>query len=108
MVSWSELFGNGVICCLQLSCGQIDDVFKGSEVEGIGEVDVVYCDELFIDFYSVLFNFFVVGCSLFGDNQYCELMVLLKLGEYVFVVFGDGEYFFKGFGYVCGGIFDWV
>ena len=35
-------------------------------------------------------------------------MASLKPGEYAFVVLGDGEYSFKGSGYVRGGIFDRV
>ena len=49
-----------------------------------------------------------MGRSLLGDNQYRELMASLKPGEYAFVVLGDGEYSFKGSGYVRGGIFDRV
>ncbi|HHH9546038.1 TPA: transcriptional regulator NosR [Pseudomonas aeruginosa] len=106
--SWSELLGNGAIRRLQLSRGQIDDAFKGSEAEGIGEADAAHRDEPFIDLYSALLNPPAVGRSLLGDNQYRELMASLKPGEYAFVVLGDGEYSFKGSGYVRGGIFDRV
>ncbi|MDV6546513.1 regulatory protein NosR [Pseudomonas aeruginosa] len=106
--SWSELLGNGAIRRLQLSRGQIDDTFKGSEAEGIGEADAAHRDEPFIDLYSALLNPPAVGRSLLGDNQYRELMASLKPGEYAFVVLGDGEYSFKGSGYVRGGIFDRV
>ncbi|WP_258152923.1 MULTISPECIES: transcriptional regulator NosR [unclassified Pseudomonas] len=106
--SWSELLGNGAIRRLQLSRGQIDDAFKGSEAEGIGEADAAHRDEPFIDLYSALLNPPAVGRSLLGDNQYRELMASLKPSEYAFVVLGDGEYSFKGSGYVRGGIFDRV
>ncbi|MBF3196531.1 4Fe-4S binding protein [Pseudomonas aeruginosa] len=91
-----------------LFVGQVESAFKGSEAEGIGEADAAHRDEPFIDLYSALLNPPAVGRSLLGDNQYRELMASLKPGEYAFVVLGDGEYSFKGSGYVRGGIFDRV
>src|SRR5690606_26047403 len=43
-----------------------------------------------------------------GERQYVELMASLKPGEHAFAVLANGEYSFKGSGYVRGGIFDRV
>lgn len=106
--NWSELTGNGSIRRLQLSKGQIDEAFKGSEAEGIGEAAAEHKRDTFIDLYTALLNPPSIGRNLLGENQYQALMDSLKPGEYAFAVLGNGEYSFKGSGYVRGGIFDRV
>lgn len=106
--SWSELTGNGAIRRLQLNKGQVDEAFKGSEAEGVGEASAEAKGESFIDLYTTLLNPPSIGRNLLGDSQYQALMDSLRPGEYAFAVLGNGEYSFKGSGYVRGGIFDRV
>ncbi|CAD5107157.1 transcriptional regulator NosR [Zestomonas carbonaria] len=106
--TWSELTGSGAIRRLHLNKGQIDEAFKDSEAEGIGEASPEHRDDTFIDLYTALLNPPGVGRNLLGDSQYRELMDSLEPGEYAIVVLGNGEYSFKGSGYVRGGIFDRV
>ncbi len=47
-----------------------------------------------------------IGRNLLGERQYQDLMDELKPEERAIVVLGNGEYSFKGSGYVRGGIFD--
>ncbi|MEG7359165.1 transcriptional regulator NosR [Pseudomonas citronellolis] len=106
--TWAELTGNGAIRRLQLNRGQIDDAFKGTEAASVGAADAAHRAEDFIDLYTALLNPPTVGRNLLGERQYHELMGSLKPGEYAIAVLGNGQYSFKGSGYVRGGIFDRV
>ena len=105
---WALLTGNGAIRRLQLTRGQVDQAFKGSEAEGIDEAAPEQVNETFIDLYATHLNPPTIGRNLLGDNQYRFLMEELKPGEQAIAVFGRGEYSYKGSGYVRGGIFDRV
>ncbi|WP_324711380.1 transcriptional regulator NosR [Pseudomonas citronellolis] len=106
--TWAELTGNGAIRRLQLNRGQIDDAFKGTEAASVGAADTAHRADDFIDLYTALLNPPTVGRNLLGERQYQELMGSLKPGEYAIAVLGNGQYSFKGSGYVRGGIFDRV
>ncbi|WP_285639671.1 transcriptional regulator NosR [Pseudomonas sp. NBRC 100443] len=106
--TWAELTGNGAIHRLQLNRGQIDDAFKGTEAASVGAADAAHRADDFIDLYTALLNPPTVGRNLLGERQYQELMDSLKPGEYAIAVLGNGQYSFKGSGYVRGGIFDRV
>lgn len=106
--TWAELTGNGAIRRLQLNRGQIDDAFKGTEAASVGAADAAHRADDFIDLYTALLNPPTVGRNLLGERQYHELMGSLKPGEYAIAVLGNGQYSFKGSGYVRGGIFDRV
>ena len=106
--SWTELVGNGAIRRMHLTRGQVDDAFKGTEAEGVDVADASERDETFIDLYATHLNPPTIGRNLLGERQFDELMEALKPGEHAFAVLGNGEYSFKGSGYVRGGIFDRV
>ncbi|AGI26823.1 regulatory protein [Pseudomonas sp. ATCC 13867] len=107
--SWSELLGNGAIRQLKLTRGQIDDAFKGTAAEKVGQAhDAQQREETFIDLYTALLDAPSIGRNLLGEKQYNELRESLKPGEHAVVVLGNGQYSFKGSGYVRGGIFDRV
>lgn len=105
---WSELTGNGAIRRLHLTRGQVDDAFKGTEAEGIDVATADRREETFIDLHVAPLNPPTIGRNLLGERQYDELMAGLEPGEQAFAVLGNGEYSFKGSGYVRGGIFDRV
>lgn len=106
--TWAELTGSGAIRRLQLNRGQIDDAFKGTEAASVGAADAAHRADDFIDLYTALLNPPSIGRNLLGERQYQELMDSLKPGEYAIAVLGNGQYSFKGSGYVRGGIFDRV
>src|SRR5690606_5629599 len=106
--SWTELVGNGAIRRMHLTRGQVDDAFKGTEAEGVDVAAAEQRDETFIDLYATHLNPPTIGRNLLGERQYSELMANLKPGEHAFAVLANGEYSFKGSGYVRGGIFDRV
>ncbi|MCQ4265036.1 regulatory protein NosR [Stutzerimonas stutzeri] len=103
---WTELTGSGAIRRLHLTRDQIDESFKGTEAEGVGEATPETANDTFIDLYVTHLNPPTIGRNLLGENQYRFLMEELKPGEHAIAVLGSGEYSFKGSGYVRGGIFD--
>ncbi|HZJ95911.1 MAG TPA: 4Fe-4S binding protein [Thiopseudomonas sp.] len=104
--SWTTLTGDGSIRRLLLSRGTVDDAFIGSEAEGVDVASPEQRDDTFIDLYVAELNPPTIGRNLLGDTQYQNLMDQLKPDEHAIVVMGNGEYSFKGSGYVRGGIFD--
>ncbi|WP_191634999.1 transcriptional regulator NosR [Pseudomonas fluorescens] len=106
--TWEQLTGNGAIRRLNLTRGQVDAAFKGTEAEGVGNAAADQVDETFIELYTADLNPPTIGRALLGDNQYRLLMQDLKPGEQAIAVLGRGLFSYKGSGYVRGGIFDRV
>jgi NosR/NirI family transcriptional regulator, nitrous oxide reductase regulator len=106
--SWEQLTGSGAIRRLNLTRGQVDSAFKGTEAEGVDNASAEQIDETFIELYVADLNPPSIGRNLLGDNQYRFLMQDLKPGEQAIAVLGRGLFSYKGSGYVRGGIFDRV
>lgn len=106
--TWEQLTGNGAIRRLNLTRGQVDAAFKGTEAEGVDSAGPDQVDETFIELYTADLNPPTIGRALLGDNQYRLLMQDLKPGEQAIAVLGRGLFSYKGSGYVRGGIFDRV
>ncbi|VVO16887.1 transcriptional regulator NosR [Pseudomonas fluorescens] len=106
--TWEQMTGNGAIRRLNLTRGQVDAAFKGTEAEGIDNASPEQVDETFIELYVADLNPPAIGRNLLGDNQYRFLMQDLKPGEQAIAVLGRGMFSYKGSGYVRGGIFDRV
>ncbi len=102
---WQKLSGDGSIRRLHLTHAQVADGFVGTQAEGtIKGVP----DNNFIDMYYTYLNAPTIGRNLLGERQYKWLMGELKPDEHAIAVMANGEYSFKGSGYVRGGIFDRV
>nr|WP_281460051.1 NosR/NirI family protein [Pseudomonas sp. P13] len=106
--TWEQLTGNGAVRRLNLTRGQVDAAFKGTEAEGIDNAAADQVDDTFIELYTADLNPPAIGRNLLGDNQYRFLMRDLKPGEQAIAVLGRGLFSYKGSGYVRGGIFDRV
>jgi len=106
--SWQELTGDGSIRRLVLTKGQVDDSFVGTPAEGIETADAGERDDILIELYAAYLDAPTIGRNLLGENQYQWLMSELQDGEHAIAVMANGEYSFKGSGYVRGGIFDRV
>lgn len=104
--SWTTLTGDGSIRRLLLNRGQVDDAFIGSEAEGVEAAQLEQRDDTFIDLYVAELTPPTIGRNVLGESQYQDLMSELKPEERAIVVLGNGDYSFKGSGYVRGGIFD--
>ncbi len=100
--TWEQMTGNGAIRRLNLTRGQVDAAFKGSEAEGFDNATAEQVDETFIELYTADLNPPAIGRNLLGDNQYRFLMQDLKPGEQAIAVLGRGLYSYKGSGYVRG------
>src|SRR5690554_243515 len=105
---WASLTGEGSVRRLHLTRGDVDAAFVGSEAESVDTATPETVDETFIDLYTAHLNVPTVGRNLLGENGYRFLMEELEPGEHAIAVLGQGEYSFKGSGYVRGGIFDRV
>jgi NosR/NirI family nitrous oxide reductase transcriptional regulator len=106
--TWEQLTGNGAIRRLNLTRGQVDAAFKGTDAEGVENAAADQVDVTFIELYTADLNPPTIGRALLGDNQYRFLMQDLKPGEQAIAVLGRGLFSYKGSGYVRGGIFDRV
>ncbi|MDZ7661311.1 transcriptional regulator NosR [Thiohalophilus sp.] len=110
---WTYLTGNGAIRRMLLSNEDVEEAFKGTEAEDRGNVKSICtavptgerCD-IFIDLYYTYLNAPTIGRNLLGESQYNRLMAELKPSEHAIAVMANGNYSFKGSGYVRGGIFD--
>src|SRR5574344_237826 len=103
---WITLTGDGSVRRMLLNYGQVDDAFIGTEAEGIDEAPAEKRGNTFIDLYFADLTTPSIGRNILGDTQYNRIMAELKPGDYAFGVMANGDFSFKGSGYVRGGIFD--
>jgi len=107
--TWQQLLDEGALGHLQLSQKDVDIAFVGTEAEGASETygESDGSPGEIIDLYFTLLNIPAVGRNLLGDSEYEYLMnESLQPGDVAVAVMANGEYSFKGNGYVRGGIFD--
>ncbi|KEF31832.1 Nitrous oxide reductase maturation protein NosR [Marinobacter nitratireducens] len=104
--SWQTLTGEGSVRRLMLTRGQVDNAFKGTAAEGVDQAEAGEREEPLIDLYAAYLNVPTIGRNLLGESQYQWLMTELREGEHAIAVVANGDYSFKGSGYVRGGIFD--
>lgn len=104
---WETLLGNGGVRRLHLTIGQINEAFARTGDERViarpapGEPD-----DTFIDLYVAQVSVPSIGRSLLGEHEWRNLRARLKEGESAILVMGEGDYSWRGSGYVRGGIFD--
>lgn len=103
---WTTLTGDGSIRRMLLTYNQVDQAFLGSEAEGVDAVPAERLEDAFIDLYVGDLTVPTIGRTILGDRQYNEIMANIEPGDHIFMVVANGEYSFKGSGYVRGGIFD--
>ncbi|WP_243431961.1 transcriptional regulator NosR [Aliamphritea spongicola] len=103
---WIQLTGDGSIRRLALQRKDIDEAFVGTKAENQAAKTPADAEKEFIELYYAPLDIPTVGRNLLGDTQYNWLMGELNPGDSAIAVMGEGEYSFKGNGYVRGGIFD--
>ncbi|HMN38797.1 MAG TPA: 4Fe-4S binding protein [Hyphomicrobium sp.] len=104
---WTTMLGDGSIRRLHLTNRAVDEAFAKIGVgspEPYGRSGVP--DEDFIDLYVGLFSIETIGRSLVEDKDYAALSGWLKPGQSALVLASNGDYSFRGSGFVRGGIFD--
>lgn len=104
--SWTELVGDGSIRRMLLTKGEVDVAFVGTEAEGVEEAEAHEKDEALVDLYIADLTVPKVGKSILGQDQYARIMEDIQPGDHAIMVVANGDYSFKGSGYVRGGIFD--
>jgi NosR/NirI family transcriptional regulator, nitrous oxide reductase regulator len=104
---WEALTGDGSVGQLLLTIGDVNAAFEElGDPEAAARPESGEPDETFIDLYVGLATIPTIGRSLLGDAGYEQMMDRLEPGEHAVVVMGQGDYSFKGSGYVRGGVFD--
>ncbi|APE30763.1 regulatory protein NosR [Halomonas aestuarii] len=102
---WQTLTGDGTIRRLRLTHGQVDEAFVGTPAEDYLRTPAP-AGKTFIDLYYTYLNAPMAGRNLLGESRYDALMESLAPGEHAVALMANGDYSFKGSGYVRGGIFD--
>lgn len=103
--NWIQLTGDGSIRRLLLDNAAVDKAFVGTKAQR-PEGTLEQRQQVFIDMYYAPLSVPRIGRNLLGDDQFNWLMGELKAGDMAIGVIANGEYSFKGNGYVRGGIFD--
>jgi NosR/NirI family nitrous oxide reductase transcriptional regulator len=105
--NWTAMLGEGSIGRLHLLNREVDEAFARI---GIGSPEPYgrggKSDEDFIDLYVGLFSVETIGRSLVEDKDYKALRKWLKPRQSALVLASNGDYSFRGSGFVRGGIFD--
>lgn len=104
---WATLLGDGSVRRLSLLNADVDAAFARIGV-GSGEPYMTpgKPDAEFIDLYVAQVSVETIGRTLLGDEGYRALTAKLKPGQAAVLIAANGEYSFRGSGYVRGGIFD--
>jgi len=115
---WQKLLKLGLIGHLVVTLGQVRAAFKGkahgyaqwgsgnfSGAESVCKVKLPKGQKCFISLYYADLTIPTVGRNFLGDQYYKELMKSLHPGDHALAVMANGNYSFKGIGYVRGGVF---
>ena len=105
--TWTTLLGDGSVRRLHLLNGEVDEAFAKMGVgspEPYGRAGVP--DEDFIDFYVGLANVETIGRSLLTPEDHKSISTWLGPGQNALILAANGDYSFRGSGFVRGGIFD--
>lgn len=105
--TWTTLLGDGSIRRLHLLNRDVDESFQKIGVgspEPYAKAGVP--DEDFIDLYAGLFSIESIGRSLIDEKDYKALATWIAPGQSALIIAANGDYSFRGSGFVRGGIFD--
>jgi len=105
--TWETLLGDGSVRHRRLTVGEVNEAFAGlNDPKAAAHPERGQPEETFIDLYMAPVSVPVIGRSLLGENEYKLLAKRLEPGRHAVLIFANGQYSFKGSGYVRGGIFD--
>ncbi|MBW7851230.1 MAG: regulatory protein NosR [Rhodospirillales bacterium] len=103
---WLTLVGDGSVRRLHLSNAQVDEAFRKI---GVGSPEPYATagapEATFIDLYTGLASVEQIGRNVLGA-EYESLLAWLAPGQSGIFIAANGEYSFRGSGFVRGGIFD--
>jgi len=104
---WQELLGDGSVRRMLLNVGEVNAAFEETghpranrrRLDGAPE-------DVFIDLYAALVSVPTIGRNLLGDAEYELLRDRLSEDQHAVLIMANGQYSFRGSGFVRGGIFD--
>jgi NosR/NirI family nitrous oxide reductase transcriptional regulator len=104
---WIGLLGDGTVRRLQLTVGEVSDAFaRAGDAEAAQHPESATPSDFFIDLYLAPVSVPAIGQRLLGAARYAALRQSLAPGQQAILIAANGEYSFKGSGYVRGGLFD--
>ncbi len=104
-LTWQQLIDQNLVSQLYLKQQDVNDIFLGTSAET--KVENTDQNAEFINLFFSNLNIPSVGKNLLGEDEYSWLMSqAMQPGDTAFAVMANGNYSFKGNGYVRGGIFD--
>ena len=107
VTDWETLLGEGAVRRLVLTVGQVNEAFAQSgDPDAAARPESGAPEDPFVELYAALVSQPAIGRSLLGEDAYATLAERLEPGQHAILIAGDGDYSFKGSGYVRGGIFD--
>lgn len=105
--TWTTMLGDGSVRRLHLLNKDVDEAFLKIGVgspEPYAKAGVPTED--FIDLYTGLFSVETIGRSLLAEQDYKQLAATLEPKQSALIIASNGDYSFRGSGFVRGGIFD--
>ncbi|MDY0873204.1 4Fe-4S binding protein [Dongia rigui] len=104
---WQSLLGDGSVRRLHLLNSDVDAAFQKI---GVGSPEPYaragVPTEQFVDLYVSMVSVEGIGRNLLGDAEFERLGHWLKPGQQAILIAANGDYSFRGSGFVRGGIFD--
>lgn len=106
-VDWPTLLGDGSVRRLNLSIADINQAFEASgNLDAIARPEEGEPTQTFIDLHAALVSQPSIGLSLLGQGEYDNMKNRLVGGQHAMLLMANGQYSFRGSGFVRGGIFD--
>ena len=105
--SWEVMLGDGSIRRLHLTNQDVDDAFGKIGVgspEPYAKAGIPTAD--FTDLYMAMVTPEAIGRNILGETEYRRLKQWLGPSEQAILLAANGDYSFRGSGFVRGGIFD--
>lgn len=104
---WEKLVGDGSVRRLLLTNEDVNRAFEQvADPRAVKHPIKAEPQGVFIDLYAAVVSVPAIGRSLLGEAEYKNLTDRLKPGQQALLFAGNGDYSFKGSGYVRGGVFD--
>ncbi|MBF0137420.1 MAG: regulatory protein NosR [Magnetococcales bacterium] len=104
--TWDDLLGDGSIRRLLLTNRDVNAAFARQKVERADFDPAPDPDSVFIDLYATLITPESIGRNLLGEAEYGNLIHWLAPNQQAILLMANGQYSFRGSGFVRGAIFD--
>lgn len=104
---WETMLEEGSVRRLLLTNHDVDQAFIDlGNAKAIARPEKGEPDEAFIDLYTGLASQPSIGRTLLGEREYNNLADRLADNQHAILIMANGQYSYRGSGFVRGGIFD--